>query len=188
MPLDRGRQGRLTRPTWGRTETTLLGPTREGIALPSTIPGIAAIAAAASGIEGVVRVKRRVGVGLLRRRERTSGGGEDDREGDRGLGEHGRVSCLRCHAHRLGVCSHLVRGDARGKSAGRPAESIPAKAGRMRKSLVAAHLWSTRRHPERRFFGLGTEVFSGCKKKCGRLRGESRPRAIPVWGRGGVGT
>jgi hypothetical protein len=26
------------------------------------------------------------------------------------------------------------------------------------------------------------------QKRCGRLRGESRPRASPVWGRGGVGT
>ena len=26
------------------------------------------------------------------------------------------------------------------------------------------------------------------QKRCGRLRGESRPRANPVWGRGGVGT
>ncbi len=26
------------------------------------------------------------------------------------------------------------------------------------------------------------------QKRCGRLRGERRPRANPVWGRGGVGT
>ena len=30
--------------------------------------------------------------------------------------------------------------------------------------------------------------FSRFPKRCGRLRGESRPRASPVWGRGGVGT
>src|SRR5260370_42368437 len=28
----------------------------------------------------------------------------------------------------------------------------------------------------------------GGQKRCGRLLGESRPRANPVWGRGGVGT
>jgi hypothetical protein len=30
--------------------------------------------------------------------------------------------------------------------------------------------------------------FSHFQKGCGRLLGESRPRANPVWGRGGVGT
>jgi hypothetical protein len=35
---------------------------------------------------------------------------------------------------------------------------------------------------------LGQQQKDRPEKRCGRLLGESRPRANPVWGRGGVGT
>ena len=36
--------------------------------------------------------------------------------------------------------------------------------------------------------GLRKLAVTASQKRCGRLRGERRPRANPVWGRGGVGT
>src|SRR5437879_2258582 len=87
-------------------KATSLGPAREAVALTQLVPGIAATAAAPPVVEG--HVERRVGVGLFRRRQSAGCGGEDDRESDRGLGEHGRISCLSCHSHLRGVRAYIA--------------------------------------------------------------------------------
>jgi hypothetical protein len=78
----------------------------------------------------------------FRIRQCTRSGTDDEGQHNRGLGEHGDVSCFSCHPHLVGARPHLVGADAWGKSVGRISDAIGKGAARHEKRLNTKDFFS----------------------------------------------
>jgi hypothetical protein len=99
----------------------------------------------------------------------------DDGQCNRGLCEHGDVSCFDLCSHRLGVCSHLVGAGACGKSAGCTA-GVAQRALLRHQKPMPTRDFSHLSHECWGCFGPGSEVCDVVIAHCdGPCRGEEPP-------------